>query len=72
MRNQVVFRISDTVYIQTYVFMDSNFVQYIALLLMIIIGFVVVKRMAGCLLRTVVTIAMVAVLAFLYYKYFRV
>ena len=52
--------------------MDSNFVQYIALLLMIIIGFVVVKRMADCLLRTVVTIAMVAVLAFLYYKYFRV
>ena len=48
--------------------MDSNFVQYIALLLMIIIGFVVVKRMAGCLLRTVVTIAMVAVLAFLYYR----
>lgn len=51
--------------------MDNNFIQYIALLLMVIVGFFVVKRLAGCLIRTVVTIILVAVLAFLYYKFFR-
>lgn len=45
--------------------------HYIALLLIIIVGFFVVKRVAGCMLRTVVTLILMAVLAFLYFKYFR-
>lgn len=49
----------------------ENFMHYIALLLIIIVGFFVVKRVAGCMLRTVVTLILMAVLAFLYFKYFR-
>lgn len=36
---------------------------------MIIIGFLVVKRLAGCVIRTIVTLILVAVLAVLYYMY---
>ncbi len=44
---------------------------YIVLLLMVIIGFVVVKRIAGCLLKTVVTLVLVALLTALYFFCFR-
>lgn len=36
---------------------------------MIIIGFLVVKRLAGCVIRTIVTLILVAALAVLYYMY---
>lgn len=49
----------------------ENVSYYIAALLMIIIGFLVVKRVAGCLVRTIVTLVLLAVLAALYYFYFR-
>ncbi len=38
---------------------------------MIIIGIVIIKKVAGCLVRTVVTIVLLALLAALYYHYFR-
>lgn len=38
---------------------------------MIIIGIVVLKKVAGCLVRTVVTIVLIALLAALYYHFFR-
>lgn len=38
---------------------------------MIIIGIVIIKKVAGCLVRTVVTIVLLALLATLYYHYFR-
>ena len=41
------------------------------LLLMIIIGFILVKRLAGCIIRTIVTLILIGVLAVLYYTYFR-
>lgn len=47
----------------------DNFKYYIILLAMIIIGFLVVKRLAGCVIRTIVTLILVAVLAVLYYMY---
>ncbi len=47
----------------------ENFKYYIILLAMIIIGFLVVKRLAGCVIRTIVTLILVAVLAVLYYMY---
>ncbi len=47
----------------------DNFKYYIILLAMIIIGFLVVKRLAGCVIRTIVTLILVAALAVLYYMY---
>ncbi len=44
---------------------------YIILLLMIVIGFVVVKRIAGCLLKTIVTLVLLALLACLYFFCFK-
>lgn len=38
---------------------------------MIIIGIVIIKKVAGCLVRTVVAIVLLALLAALYYHYFR-
>ncbi len=38
---------------------------------MIIIGIVIIKKVAGCLVRTVVTIVLLALLAALYNHYFR-
>lgn len=38
---------------------------------MIIIGIVIIKKVAGCLVRTVVTIVLLALLAALYHHYFR-
>jgi len=49
----------------------DNVTYYIAALLMIIIGFLVIKKVAGCLVRTIVTLILVAVLVALYYFYFR-
>lgn len=47
----------------------ENFKYYIILLAMIIIGFLVVKRLAGCVIRTIVTLILVAAFAVLYYMY---
>lgn len=44
---------------------------YIILLVMIIIGFVIVKRIAGCLLKTLVTLVLLAILACLYFFCFK-
>lgn len=49
----------------------DNLTYYIALLLLIIIGFLIVKKMAGCLVRIVVMAVLVAVFTFIYYKFFR-
>lgn len=47
--------------------MDSSFVYYIIALLAIVIAIFVIKKVASCLIRTVVFIMALAILAFLYY-----
>ena len=47
-----------------------NFVYYAVALLMVIIGIVAIKKMAGCVVRLVVAVALLAMLAALYYKFF--
>lgn len=49
----------------------ENFCYYAILLMMIIIGFILVKRLAGCIIRTIVTLILIGVLVVLYYTYFR-
>lgn len=51
--------------------MESNITYYIALLALIVIGFVVVKKMASCLIKSILTIVLVAIAAAVYWLYFR-
>ena len=49
----------------------QNLTQYIVALLAIIIAFVIIKKVASCMVRTVVGIVLVAVLAYIYIMYMR-
>lgn len=51
--------------------MTSNLTYYLALLALIIIGVLVAKRVASCLVKTIVTLILVAIGAVIYYYYFR-
>lgn len=48
----------------------DNFVYYAVALLMVIIAIVAIKKMAGCVVRLVVAVVLIAMLAALYYKFF--
>lgn len=49
----------------------SNITYYVAILLMIIIGFVVVKKVAGCLIRSIITIILIAIIIAIYWLYLK-
>lgn len=49
----------------------NNIVYYIALLAFIIIGFLVVKKVASCMIKSVVAIVMLVALAAIYWLYLR-
>ena len=49
----------------------GNFSSYLALLALIIIGVLVVKRVASCLVKTIVTLILVAIGVAIYYYNFR-
>lgn len=49
----------------------ENLTQYIVALIAIIIAFVIIKKVASCMVRTVVGIVLVAVLAYIYIMYMR-
>ena len=48
----------------------GNFSYYMALLALIIIGVLVVKRVASCLVKTIVTLILVAIGVAIYYYNF--
>ena len=49
----------------------ENLTQYIVALIAIIIAFIIIKKVASCMVRTVVGIVLVAVLAYIYIIYMR-
>jgi len=49
----------------------ENVGYYLAMLSAIIIAFLIIKRVVSCMVRTVVTLVLVAVLAYIYYMYLR-
>lgn len=49
----------------------ENITYYTVALLMVVIGVLIVKKVAGCMIRAVVTLVLVAALAALYLHYFR-
>ncbi len=51
--------------------MENNVGYYVMALAAIIIGVVVIKKVASCLVRTVVTLVLIAALAAIYLLYLR-
>jgi hypothetical protein len=49
----------------------DNFTQYIIAIIAIVIAALLIKRFVSCLIRSIVTIVLMAILAYLYYAYFR-
>lgn len=49
----------------------SSITYYVAILLMIIIGFIVVKKVAGCLVRSIITLILIAIIIAIYWLYLR-
>ncbi|MGM9732853.1 MAG: sulfate transporter [Prevotella sp.] len=49
----------------------DNFGYYVAGLILLIVGFLVMKKVASCMIKTVVTLVLVAALAVVYYLYLR-
>jgi len=51
--------------------MGTNITYYIALLAIIIIGFLVVKKVASCLLKSIFTIVLIAIAVAIYWFYLK-
>lgn len=49
----------------------SSIGYYIAILLMVIIGFIVAKKVAGCLIRSIITLILIAIIIAIYWIYLR-
>lgn len=48
----------------------ENFGYYIFCLVAMVVAFIVVKKITGCLIKTAILVAIVAALAAIYYMYF--
>ncbi len=48
----------------------DNFVYYVFALVVLVVGFLIVKKVATCLVKTVVSLIVLAVLAGIYWLYF--
>lgn len=51
--------------------MDENFMIYAGALLAIVICFVIIKKVASCLVRSVVSLVVLAIIAYIYFVYMR-
>ena len=51
--------------------METKITYYIARLILIVIGFVVVKKVASCLIKSIITIVLVAIAVAIYYLYLK-
>ncbi len=49
----------------------SNFIVYAILLLVLITGFIIVKKVAGCIVKSIVLTIVLAIVAFIYFMYIR-
>ncbi|MBP3229878.1 MAG: hypothetical protein J6M40_03955 [Prevotella sp.] len=48
--------------------MENNFAYYVFALVAVVVAFLVIKKVASCLIRTIVGVVVVAVLAYLYFS----
>ena len=51
--------------------MVNNLGYYIFILLAIIVAFLIIKKVASCLIRSIVAIVLVAILAYIYWMYLK-
>ncbi|SFF91130.1 hypothetical protein [Prevotella sp. KH2C16] len=51
--------------------MEHNFIYYIFVLLAVVVGFIVVKKIASCLIKTLILMLLVGALLFIYFNYFQ-
>lgn len=51
--------------------MESSITYYIALLALVIIGVLVVKKVASCMIKSIVTLVLIAAAIAIYWLYFR-
>ena len=49
----------------------GNLGYYIFILVAIVVAFLIIKKVASCLIRSVVAVVLVAVLAYIYWMYLR-
>ncbi len=49
--------------------MDHNFVYYILILIAIVAGIIVVKKVTSCLIKTIALVVIIGVLALIYFMY---
>lgn len=49
--------------------MSTNFAYYIFCLVVLIVGFMLVKKVTGCLIKSVITIVAIVILAAIYCLY---
>ena len=50
--------------------MTDNFTFYVFCLVAIVVGFLVVKKIASCLIKSVIMLAIAAVLVYVYFSFF--
>lgn len=50
--------------------MDTPILYYVFCIIALIVGFLLVKKIAGCIIKTVIMAVIVAVLAVIYFYYF--
>lgn len=48
----------------------ENFTYYIFALIVLVIGFLIFKKVATCLIKTIITVVVLAVLGIAYWLYF--
>lgn len=48
--------------------MENNFAYYVFALVAVVVAFLVIKKVASCLIRTIVGVVVVAVLAYFYFS----
>ena len=49
--------------------MNSDLILYVLAIVLVVTAFLVVKKVASCLVKTVILLIVLAVLGFLYYAY---
>lgn len=51
--------------------MDSNFTYYLLVLIAIVVGIIIVKKVTSCLFRFICLVVIVAALVYIYLTYFQ-
>lgn len=49
--------------------MTNNFIFYILVILVIMAGFLIVRKVATCLIKAIIGIAVIVIILFLYYSH---